>query len=131
VRRIAEVLPDDWMIVASLPPERESRNLACIGQVDHPGDWLATADVFLSTASQEGFGYSVAEAMAAGVPVVSSPFGIAADSQLVEQVDSEDPQAWVDAILRAGPKADRAKRYIDEHHSIEAWAAAWQKLLRV
>ncbi len=131
VRRIAEVLPDDWVIVASLPRERSGDRLHCIGQVDHPGDWLATADVFLSTASQEGFGYSVAEAMAAGVPVVSSPFGIAADSQLVEQVDSEDPQAWVDAILRAGPKADRAKRYIDEHHSIEAWAAAWQNLLRV
>jgi hypothetical protein len=39
--------------------------------------------------------------MAAGVPVVSSPFGIAADSQLVWQVDTEDPQAWVDAIILA------------------------------
>ena len=131
VRRIAERLPDDWMIVASLPPERESRNLACIGQVDHPGNWLATADVFLSTASQEGFGYSVAEAMAAGVPVVSSPFGLAADEQLVEQVHSEDPQAWVDAILRAGPKADAARLYVMAHHSEEAWIAAWQNLLSI
>lgn len=130
VRRIAEVLPDDYVIVASLPRERSGDKLHCIGQVDHPGDWLATADVFLSTADQEGFGYSVAEAMAAGVPVVSSPFGIAADPQLVEQVHSEDPQAWVDAILRAGPKAAAAKQYIDEHHSAEAWAAAWQNLLR-
>jgi len=118
------------VIVASLPRERSGDRLHCVGQVDHPGDWLATADVFLSTAEQEGFGYSVAEAMAASVPVVSSPYGIAADPQLVEQVHSEDPKAWVDAILRAGPKAAAAKQYIDEHHSVEAWAAAWQNLLR-
>ena len=129
VRKIAQRLPSDWEMVASLPPERETENLRCIGQVDHPGRWLATADVFLSTASQEGFGYSIAEAMAAGVPVVSSPFGIAADPQLIEQVDTELISDWVDAILRAGPKADRAKRYIDENHGIDAWVAAWRNLL--
>lgn len=130
VRRIAEALPDDWVLVASLPHERQSGRFRCVGQVDHPGRWLATADVFLSTASQEGFGYSVAEAMASGVPVVSSAFGIAADPTLVEQVHTEDPQAWVDTILRAGPKVDRAMAYIHEHHSAEAWTEAWRNLLR-
>lgn len=131
VRKIAAALPDDWMIVASLPANRSTKNLQCVGQVDHPGNWLATADVFLSTADQEGFGYSVAEAMAAGVPVVSSPYGIASDPQLVEQVDGEDPQDWVSAILRAGAKADLARAYISEHHSTNAWAEAWQNLLRI
>ena len=129
-RRIAEALPDDWVLVASLPQERQSGRLHCVGQVDHPGNWLATADVFISTASQEGFGYSVAEAMAAGVPVVSSTYGIAADPTLVEQVNTEDPQAWVDAILRAGAKADAARMHIMQHHSENAWAEAWRNLLR-
>lgn len=129
VRRIAEALPDDYVIVASLPRERSGNRLHCIGQVDHPGDWLATADVFLSTAEQEGFGYSVAEAMAAGVPVVSSPFGIAADPHLVEQVHSEDPQAWVDAILKAGPKTAAAERYILEHHTADKWVTAWNFIM--
>jgi hypothetical protein len=67
--------------------------------------------------------------MAAGVPVVSSPFGIATDPQLVEQVETELTIDWVDAILRAGPKADRAKSYIDQNHGIDAWVAAWRNLL--
>lgn len=129
VRKIAQRLPSDWEIVASLPPERQTENLRCIGQVDHPGRWLATADVFLSTASQEGFGYSVAEAMAAGIPVVSSPHGIAADSQFVEQVHGEIVSDWIDAILRAGPKTKAAQDHVHKNHNINSWVKAWQSCL--
>jgi len=69
--------------------------------------------------------------MAAGVPVVASPFGIAADPQLVEQVHSEIASDWVDAILRAGAKADAARLCVMQHHSEEAWIEAWRNLLRL
>jgi len=129
VRKIAQALPPDWLMVASLPKDRECENLMCIGQVEDVAFRLAQADVFVSTAEQEGFGLSVAEAMALGVPVVSSPYGIGANAELVEQVESEDPQAWVNAILRAGAKATAAKAYIDANHSPEAWVKAWEKVL--
>ena len=129
VRKIAQALPPDWLMVASLPKDRECENLMCVGQVEDVAFRLAQADVFISTADQEGFGLSVAEAMSLGIPVVSSPFGIAENAELVEQVDNEDPQAWVDAILRAGPKAEAAKVYIEANHSPQAWIQAWEKVL--
>lgn len=128
VRRIAERLPDGWVLVATLPIERSSPKLRCVGQIDHPGRWLSTADVFLSTASQEGFGFSVAEAFAAGVPVVSSRCGIAND-EVAEIVDSENVDEWVAAILRAGRKVELAKQWVEANCSVETWTNHWSSML--
>jgi glycosyltransferase involved in cell wall biosynthesis len=85
--------------------------------------------VFISTADQEGFGLSIAEAMIAGVPVVSSPHGLGAIVDIVEQVDTEDPQAWVNAILRAGAKADAARRFIQANYAPRVIAEKWKAFL--
>jgi hypothetical protein len=128
-RRIAEALPDGWIMIASLPTERSTRKLHAIGQVDDVPYWLSVADVFISTADQEGFGLSIAEAMACRVPVVSSPFGLAENAELVEQVDSEEVSEWVAAIERAGPKVDFAESYIRRNHSPAVIAEKWKQIL--
>lgn len=108
-RDIADLLPDGWslwMTGGGLIPN--SDKVKDIGTISHPGDWLAIADVFLSTADQEAFGYSMAEAVLANVPVVASPFGLALDGY-ADVVESLDPKVWVDTILNVH-HADAEKR---------------------
>ncbi len=99
---ISELLPDGWQLwMTSRGLQANTPKLVDIGAVGHPGAYLAMSDVFLSTTTQEAFGHSVAEAVLAKVPVVSSAYGIAADGYATELVESDDPHVWVEAILRA------------------------------
>jgi hypothetical protein len=124
--KIAAQLPDGWKIVASLPGHMSSKNLECIGYTANKAEWLNKSSVFLSTSEQEGFGYSVAEAMAAGIPVVSSPVGICLNPNLCEQVTTDDPNDWIVAISKAGSKTGYAKQYIINNYGIDKWVNKWQ-----
>lgn len=126
-RRIAEALPQGWKMIATMPPERTTSKLIAIGKTEQVADYLAQADVFLSTSDQEGFGLSMAEAMAAGVPVVASPFGLGADLRLVEQVQTEDVGDWIAAILRAGSKTDYAAEFVRSNYSLERVKKIWRE----
>jgi len=128
-RKIADTLPDEWIMVATLPRERSTTKLQAIGQTEEISHWLGLADVFLSTSDQEGFGLSMAEAMLAGVPVVSSPFGLAENPAIADQVHSEDVAEWVSAILKAGSKVETAKAYVANNHSPDVIAKKWTNFL--
>jgi glycosyltransferase involved in cell wall biosynthesis len=116
-------------MVATLPRERSTTKLQAIGQTEEISHWLGLADVFLSTSDQEGFGLSIAEAMLAGVPVVSSPFGLAENPAIADQVHSEDVAEWVSAILNAGSKVETAKAYVEKNHSPDVIAKKWTNFL--
>jgi glycosyltransferase involved in cell wall biosynthesis len=128
-RRIARALPDGWRMVATMGAERTDRKITAIGQTAEVAKLLSHATVFLSTSDQEGFGLSMAEAMLAGVPVVASPHGLGKDSRLVEQVTTTETQDWIDAILRAGSKAEFAKSYIQENFSVESVKLKWDQAI--
>jgi glycosyltransferase involved in cell wall biosynthesis len=76
--------------------------LHILGFRDDVPDLLSACDIFVHTARVEGFGYAVAEAMAAGLPVVatrcSSIPEIVEDSKTGILVDPEDHAALVGAI---------------------------------
>ena len=123
---IAKHLPNDWHMVmaGSGMTLKESERVTILPPV-HPGDLLTQASCFLSTSKFDGFGLSVAEAIAAGVPVVSSPAGIATEPGLATIVDHDaEPQEWAAAIVAAAQKVDRpqlpAAYQLDRH--VEAWA---------
>lgn len=123
--QIAECLPDDWHIVLAGGGQKLVGNdrVTILSPV-HPGDLLTRASCFLSTSRFDGFGLSVAEAIAAGVPVVSSPAGIATEPGLATIVEHDaSPQEWADAIVAAAQKVDRpelpAEYQLDRH--VEAW----------
>lgn len=66
--------------------------------------WLAAADVFLLNTAYEGFSHQLLEAMAAGLPIVTTPAGgnkeIVQDGENALLAPYNDEAAWEAAIVR-------------------------------
>ncbi len=136
---IADAMPDDWttVIAGSGHVPITSDRARIIGKIDCPGDLLSISDCFISTATFEGFGISIGEAMLAGVPVVSTPLGIASDPRLAYHVSTDAPvDDWVEAILSHSQDLKFARqaadlvgyRYSIDHH-VDAWQEAITKTI--
>ncbi len=99
-----------------------------------PRTLLARADLFLSLADMEGFGYSVAEAAAAGVRVASCPVGIAADARVAHQIPNIDrnPSRIAEHMVIAVNEHDEAaeaQRFVLDRFGERAFIMSWEKLL--
>lgn len=85
-----------------------------IGVIPNVADFLADCDLFVLSSDWEGFGIVIAEAMAAGKPVIATAVG--GVPELVEDgvtgilVPSRDPQALAQAILRLVKDPDLRQR---------------------
>jgi glycosyltransferase involved in cell wall biosynthesis len=103
-----------------------------IPPAEYVGDLFNAADVFLSPSRAEGWCYGVAEAMANGVPAVSSdipPLAWAVDAPGVyfcqpgNSVDLADSIGRVTGLteqeLRSN--AELSNRFIAERHSVQKW----------
>jgi glycosyltransferase involved in cell wall biosynthesis len=97
---------------------------------------MATSDVLLATADRESFGLAVLEALATGLPVVSTRTGFAADhlaGSVAGAVSaSPDPDALAAEtlrVLRAGRHAERAACEIAAPYS--DWRRCAQQALAV
>lgn len=110
------------------------------GRVPDPEPWLRQADIFLMSSRSEGFPNALAEAMAVGLPVVSTdcPSGPADlvtnghDGLLVRPDDAEELARGLRALMvsaelrqRLGSEAVR----VVERFSPPAVFAAWDKLV--
>ena len=91
-----------------------SAHLHLLGFRDDIPDLLHASDLLVHTARVEGFGYVIAEAMAAGLPVVatrcSSIPEIVEDSRTGILVDPEDHAALVSAIETYAADPERRRR---------------------
>jgi glycosyltransferase involved in cell wall biosynthesis len=125
---IAKHLPDDWhMVLTGHRGEKlEVNERVTLLPPQHPGDWLSVASCFLSTSLFEGFGLSVAEAITAGVPVVSTATGIAQRTgcALTVSIDA-DPESWAVAILASQSMPLPSK----DLFSVEVFLNEWQKVI--
>lgn len=70
--RLALVGPGDSSFLAALAPTQWRRTVHAYGPADDVREWLQAADVLLLPSRYESVGYAVAEAMAAGLPVVAT-----------------------------------------------------------
>jgi len=102
--------PEVDAATADLPPE-VARRVHVLGAVSDPArrTLLAGATVLAYPSLDEGFGFPVLEAMAAGVPVVASRAGalpeVAGDAALLVPVGDDDAlSAALSALLADGPR---------------------------
>ncbi len=82
------------------------------GFVDELAAVYRSADLFLSTSRYEGFGLAIAEAMAYGLPVVSTAVGGVRDviGPAGVLVDTDEPDALATALLDlVGDRAERSR----------------------
>ena len=114
-----------WLIGEGNDRPKERYNVRVLPPTQTPGDYYAIADVVLSASEYEGYGLASAEALLAGVPVVSTPVGLFADKpQLATIVDhTAEAWEWAEAIRRAERKP------IDDLDRIEDWVDEWQGLI--
>ena len=100
------------------------------------GDVLGAADVFCSPSHSEGFGLAIVEAMAAGVPVVTTATGVVPEAEarhgpLCVRVPVGLPAAELAlACLRAAapenrPTVERARRVARTEYSAARMGADW------
>lgn len=111
-----------------------------LGTLQDMDTFYSALDVLVSTSLHEGFPNTLGEAMAAGIPVVSTPAG---DSTQIlgpggSIVPKDDPGALVDKLMsmyEAGPDTRRrlgllAQGHIMQHYSVEAAAVLYASLYR-
>ena len=109
------------------------------GFTKNPYDVLRGADLFVSTSWVEGFGNSIWEAMACGVPVVATEAGTTIRSLVRDRIDGIISNDTVPALARdmatlmrddqkRAAMSKRAREVVDRF-SLESSLSAWDKLL--
>src|SRR3989338_5363206 len=104
MKEIIKKYPETWLIIVGEGRERKSlksqiSSLKLDGNVIFDGwqnkdalfSYYKTADLFLLTSNYEGYGMTIIEALAAGLPVISTDVGVAreAGAKVTERVSME------------------------------------------
>lgn len=92
------------------------------------------ASVFLSLSTTEGFGYSIAEAAASGLRVVSRPVGIAFDPRVALQIPwkvacAEGISQWIHQAGHQEIQAAASKEFVTHEFSDRKFAKNWLGVL--
>ena len=105
-------------VVASFPEDVRGR-VRALPRVDRNelAGLYARADAFVFPSSYEGFGVALLEAMAARLPIVSTPVGVAldalSDGESALMIPKRDPDALAAAVERLMADAD-LRRHLSE-----------------
>lgn len=154
-QHVVDACPEAGLLMAGEgPQDAELRELAgelriadsvhFLGSVQNPQDYLRDAQVFVLPSHAEGMSNSLLEAMAAGVPIVTSRAGGNVD--LIQQertgllADASQPEALAAAIVRllndrslAEHCGKAAREHVVQHYSIESivdrYLELYQRLL--
>jgi glycosyltransferase involved in cell wall biosynthesis len=80
-------IPDTGLVIVGDGPEREkfkeTDRVKFVGWQENLASYYKTADIFIQTSKFEGYGLSLVEAGLSGLPVVTTPVGIAEDLENV------------------------------------------------
>jgi hypothetical protein len=133
---IARQLPAGWVmaIVGGGPMrhaiERDAADcdqVRVVGPCESLADWLSISDCFLSLSTFEGFGLSVGEALAAGVPTVSTATGIAPGLATTLPTFASALE-WADAIVSS--KVLVEPDVVLDRFNVDRMVAGWANVIR-
>jgi glycosyltransferase involved in cell wall biosynthesis len=134
---IAKLLPDNWFTVIAGDGAEQDKikadaaatcdRVCVVGAVDSLADWFEVSDCFLSLSTFEGFGLSIGESMAAGLPTVSTATGIAPGLATTLPTDAT-AQQWADAIVTAKPLVTPEE--ILERFSVQRMVDSWANVIK-
>ncbi|MDP3999638.1 MAG: glycosyltransferase family 4 protein [bacterium] len=116
MREVAEKYPKSLLVIVGNGPKHEAlklqitnyklqNNIILEPWTDDLASYYKTADIFLLTSNYEGYGRTIVEAMAAGLPVVMTDVGLAGEL-LIDDLDGwvvpvGDERALAKAILES------------------------------
>jgi len=148
--RMADYLPDDWRVIVCGPittqwwgewdhnPQVWGPKVTLLPPVDHPGDLLAAADVFVLPSETEGFPLALTEAWLAGIPVVCADWPTMKDltaqhghlaQVLPVNAPACDYAVAVERAVELTETAAHARRVAWEHYTAGAMAQRWESYL--
>lgn len=95
--KVVKKYPDAGFVIVGSGPERlKGKNVILTGWHEDLASFYKTADIYLQTSDYEGYGLSLIEAGLSGLPVVSTPVGIALELKNV--VTAHDEKGLLDAV---------------------------------
>ncbi len=110
------------------------------GQISDPQPWLAQAQIFLMSSRSEGFPNALCEAMAAGLPVISTDCPSGPVNIITPEVDGllippEDPRAMAAALERLITSEELRVRLaqaalgVADRFSLDSVLSSWDAVL--
>ncbi len=150
-RRTCDIVPDAHFIIIGEGPERAKieamvvekqlqSNIHLLGNRNDTPRWLAALDVFLLTSHNEANPVSILEALACGVPVVSTNVGSIAETvqdgltgYTVEPGNAQEASHRVMQLLldsgHANDLGNRGRELVQKTGSLEAMVNGYQNLI--
>ncbi len=132
-KEVIKKFPKVLLLIVGDGPEKEKieQRINSLGLIDNVVieswnedliSYYKTADMFLLTSNYEGYGRTVVEAMAAGLPVVMTDVGLAGDILVNEKnglvVKVDDKIELIRAILRMLEDKNLRNHFIGEAYSV-------------
>jgi len=113
LKRLKETAPDAGLVIVGAGPEEKKlkslaktynieTNVAFVGWQENLQPFYATSNLFLQTSFFEGYGLALVEAGLSGLPVVSTPVGIANELENGKDLyvcPQNDPEYMKDAVF--------------------------------
>lgn len=138
--RIVGTGPEHGQLVDLIGELTMSEKIELLGARDDVPELMRDADLFVMSSDHEGLPISMLEALAAGLPVVCTPFPSSREvlvGELSTGISREfDSRALAERIVYALTDSDRIERLSNaasaraEEYSIQKCAAAYEKIYR-
>jgi glycosyltransferase involved in cell wall biosynthesis len=131
-------IPDTVLVVVGDGPERSkfegSEKVKFVGWQEDLASYYKTADVFIQTSKFEGYGLSLVEAGLSGLPVVTTPVGIARELKnvLIAETSSEFHLAIESALKNrsSGLREELETKILTKEEYLRKLISHWNGLLK-
>lgn len=122
--------------------ERQLQNVSLMGNSTEVSAWMASADLLVISSRNEGGPYTLAEALVAGLPVISTNVGMVPDFLPADWIAPANDEAALNQLLektlaqlpqlreQSQPAIAKARQHLTTKAMMDATEAVYRKLLQ-